>query len=84
MNGRTGFVTEQQNRLAAEFEFYKLHKAEWLQRHPGQYVVLKGGEVLGFYPAFSDAYTAGARVWGAGTDFLVKQILAYEPVFSVF
>jgi hypothetical protein len=77
-------VTEQQNRLAAELEFYKLNEAEWLQRHSGQYVVLKGSEVLGFYPAFSDAYTAGASAWGAGTDFLVKQILAYEPVFSVF
>jgi hypothetical protein len=77
-------VTAQQNRLATELEFYKLHKAEWLQRRSGQYVVLKGSEVLGFYPAFSDAYTAGASAWGARTDFLVKQVLAYEPVFSVY
>lgn len=77
-------MTPQQNRLATELEFYKVHKAEWLQRHSGQYVVLKGSEVLGFYAALTDAYTAGASTWGIGKDFLVKQVLAYEPVFFVF
>jgi hypothetical protein len=82
--GRIGFVTEQQSRLATELEFYNLRKREWLQQHSGEYVVLRGRDVLGFYPAFSDAYTAGARAWGTGTDFLVRQVLEHEPIFLVF
>ena len=74
----------EQNRLASELEFYTVHKIEWLKQHQGEYVVVRGRDVLGFYPAFNDAYIAGANAWGTGTDFLVKQVLAYEPVFTVY
>lgn len=77
-------MTEQQNRLASELDFYGLRRNEWLQRHSGEYVVMKGTNVLGFYPAFDEAYAAGASAWGTGTDFLVRQVLPHEPVFEVF
>jgi hypothetical protein len=74
----------EQARLAAELQVYALHKTEWLKGYPGRYVVIKGGEILNFYPTFEDGYSAGAGAWGINTDFLVKQIVEHEPTFSVF
>jgi hypothetical protein len=74
----------EQARLAAELQVYALHKNEWLKDYPGRYVVIKGDEVLNFYPTFEAAYSAGAGAWGINTDFLVKQIVEHEPVFFVF
>lgn len=71
------------SRLAIELDLYDLRKNEWLKHHCEEYVVIKNTEVLGFYPEFKDAYTAGVRKWGV-TDFLVKQVLANDPVFWVF
>ncbi len=76
--------TEDQTRLAGELEYYELHKREWLRQHSGDYVVVKGDRVLGFYAAFEAAYRDGANSFGVGADFLVKQILEHEPVFFVF
>jgi hypothetical protein len=72
------------NRLSTELQLYRLRKDEWLGRHSGEYVVVKGEQVLGFYPEFAAAYTAGVAAWGAGVDFLVRQVLDFEPVYSVF
>ncbi len=77
-------VEKEPNRLTTELELYRLRKHEWLGHHSGEYVVVKGGEVLGFYPEFAVAYSAGVAAWGAGVDFLVRQVLDFDPVFSVF
>ncbi len=75
---------ESGNRLALELRFYDLHKHEWLREHAGDYVVVKGKDVAGFYSSFEAAYSAGVDAWGARTDFLVRQVLEHEPVFTVF
>jgi len=77
-------ATGEQARLAAELEFYALHKREWLTQHPGKYVVVKDKTVLDFYPTFEIAFRAGVGAWGLETDFLVKQVVDHEPVFFVF
>lgn len=74
----------EQTRLAVELNYYAQHKAEWLERESGKYVVVKDKGLLGFYPTFEAAYRAGASQFGLQTDFLVKQILEHEPVFFVF
>lgn len=76
-------ATDQQARLAVEIEYFSRHKAEWLALKSGQYVVIKESTPLGFYQTFEAAYRAGAGTYGLETDFLVKQILEYEPVFFV-
>lgn len=73
-----------EGRLAIELAYYTQHKAEWLARKTGNYVVIKGADPLGFYPNFESAYRAGAAAYGLGTDFLVKQILEHEPAFFVY
>ncbi len=72
------------SRLAVELDFFARHKAEWLTRKTGQYVVIKDTKRLGFYSSFEAAYRAGAANYGLNTDFLVKQILEHEPAFFVF
>jgi len=71
-------------RLVSELEMYIRHKDEWLRGHPGEYVVIKGDQVLDFFPTFERAYSAGAGTWGMDTDFLVKCIVEQEPVFFIF
>jgi len=75
---------DQQARLGVELDYFGEHKTEWLAHRSGQYAVVKERELLGFYPSFETAYRAGAEHYGTDTDFLVKRILEYEPVFLVF
>lgn len=72
------------NRLAAEFELYEARKLEWLQNHRDEFVVIKGIELLGFFPNFHLAYSAGAQKYGINTDFLVKRVVPQETLFEVF
>jgi len=76
-------AADQQTRLRIELDYYAQHKGEWLVHKGGQYVVIKDSTPLGFYQTFEAAYRAGAGAYGIETDFLVKQILEYEPVFFV-
>lgn len=80
---RSEMAADQQARLAIELDYYGQHAREWASRWAGQYVVIKKTGVLGFYPDFEAAFRAGAGTYGLETDFLVKQILEYEPVFIV-
>jgi hypothetical protein len=72
------------SRLRIETGFYESHKTEWLKAHRDQFVVVKGQEILGFFPSFYEAYTAGAAKYGTDVDFLVKRVLPEEPMFEVF
>lgn len=73
-----------QSRLDAELELYEANKAEWLQTRRDQFVVIKGTDLLGFFNDFHDGYRAGVEKYGINTDFLVKRVVAQEPVFVVF
>ena len=71
-------------RLEEELGVFELHKKEWLRSNPGDFVVVAGANVIGFYSDFESALKAGLTVVGLGTDFLVKQVLAEEPVYIIF
>ena len=71
-------------RLIAELEFYETHKLEWLKNNEGEFAVVKGENLLGFFADFHKAYCAGVERYGLSTDFLVKRVVAQEPVFVVF
>ena len=76
--------TSSPTRLNAELEFYETLKSQWLEKHQGKFVVIKGTEVLNFFDDFHSAFSAGAEKYGLGTDFLVKRVALHEPVFVVF
>ena len=63
--------------LETELEFYDVHVEEWKQDRAGQFVVIRGVEVLGFFATESDALSAGAGTYGA-VPFLVRKV--GEPV----
>ena len=67
--------------LAEEVETFEAHLQEWLDRE-GQWVLIKGSQVIGFYQRDEDALKAGYERFGPG-PFLVKQILRYEPIYQV-
>jgi hypothetical protein len=82
MEGNMG--TAPPTRLSVETKLYETHKADWLQSHRDQFVVVKGTHLLGFFAEFRDAYYAGVEKYGMETDFLVKRVVEQEPVFVVF
>ncbi len=66
--------------LDKELAFYDAHVEEWKQQHAGQFVVIRGEEVLGFFATENDALSAGAGEYGA-VPFLVRGV--GEPVLHV-
>jgi len=77
-------ATAPPTRLTVELELYQAHKSEWLRDHRDEFVVVKGNTVLGFFRDFHQAYTVGVEKYGTDRDFLVKRVVAQEPVFVVF
>jgi len=70
--------------LATELALYAAHKNEWLKENVGKYVVAQDTNVLGFYESFEAALRAGILAFGVKRNFLVKQVLAEEPVYFIF
>ena len=54
---------------------------EWAE-HAGQYVLIKGEEIGGFYSSYDDALTAGYEKFGL-TPFFVKQISVVEQAHHI-
>jgi hypothetical protein len=67
--------------LAEEVKTYDSQLPGWADRE-GQFVLIKGQDVLGFYPRDEDALEAGYSRLGSG-PFLVKQILLFEPIYQL-
>ena len=67
--------------LAEEVRSFDSHLPGWADRE-GQFVLIKGRDVLGFYPRRADALEAGYD-WLGGGPFLVKQILVHEPIYQL-
>jgi len=76
--------TDEKSRLATEMAFYAEHKAQWLEKHSGEYIVAQDKHLLGFFDSWESALKAGLRAFGVQRDFLVKQVLAQDPVYFVF
>ena len=67
--------------LAEEVETYEAHLPEWLDRE-GQFVLIKGREIIVFFTGDAEAFEAGYKRFGAG-PFLVKQICQHEPIHQI-
>lgn len=77
-------LANDKRRLATELNFYAAHKAEWLKTHAGKYLVAQDENLIGFYDSWESALKAGIAAFGVRRDFLVKQVLAEEPVYFIF
>ena len=64
--------------LAAELVTYRDHLDELL-KHEGQYVVIKGEEIVGYHHGRGAAAEAAVARYGAG-PVLIKMIVEKEPL----
>jgi hypothetical protein len=64
--------------LAAELITYR-DRLDDLLRHKGQYVVIKGREIAGFFRDRRSAVEAAIAAYGPG-PFLVKRVVEKEPI----
>jgi hypothetical protein len=69
--------------LNREQEVYEANLSRWLSdHHEGEYVLIKGDDVDGFYESRDEALTAGYSRFGIGPLF-VKQVSSSEPVYHI-
>jgi hypothetical protein len=82
--GNTGDNVSVENKpLQRELTVFEQHKQEWLQKHPGDFVVIAEENVAGFYQDYESAFKAGLSKFGLKGSFLVKQVWAEEPVYLI-
>jgi hypothetical protein len=67
--------------LEKELETYNAHRDELLQ-HEGRFVVIHGDRIAGIWQTYEDALKAGYTEFKL-VPFMVKQILAVEPIHYV-
>jgi len=65
--------------LEKEYEYYLNHMGEFSQAHKGQFVVIKGEQVLGFYDTMPNAIEKTNEHHAIGT-FLVHRVNEVEDV----
>jgi len=63
--------------LSEEMETYEKHKNELLREHRGEYVLVKGSEVVNTFESQKDAIKIGIEKFG-NAPFLVKKILEID------
>ncbi len=67
--------------LDEEVRTFDAHLPGWVDRE-GQFVLIKGRDVLGFYVRHEDALEAGYDQFDCG-PFLVKRVRAEEPIYQL-
>ncbi len=65
--------------LEIELAYFERHRAQWLSDHPGEFVLIKEEECVGFFDTFDAAYEAGVGKWGVVT-FLIKEVLGEDRI----
>jgi hypothetical protein len=65
--------------LAEAIGAYRSRLPELLQEHEGEYVLIVGTEVRGFFPDESSALSEGYSRFGI-VPFLVRQVAVKEPI----
>ena len=67
--------------LTTELETYKSNVEAWID-HVGEFVVIRGDKVIGFYSSYADAVQVGYGECGL-EPFLVKQVRVIENTHFV-
>lgn len=65
--------------LTQEAEVFERNLDEWRQTHLGQFVLIKGTDVIGFYESLEKAFKTGTEQFGL-RPFFVKQIVPRDVV----
>lgn len=73
--------------LEQELAFFERHLSDWLPIYRGQFVVIKGDELLGSFTTLDEAFDAGVRKYGT-ESFLIREVApsapaVYNPALTV-
>lgn len=71
------------NVLSRELETYKKNKPQLLAGSEGEYVLIKGEEIIGVCADEREATQKGFDEFGYNCPFFVRQITKREPVLHV-
>ncbi len=63
--------------LETPLKKFETMRDELVQKHHGQFVVISGDQVLGFYKEIMEGYYAGKKRFGLG-NFLLKRCISKE------
>jgi len=65
--------------LKKEYKIFRSHLNQWLTQHSGEFVLIKGIEVIGFFETYEGALNAGLQRFG-NVPFFIKAVLEKEEV----
>ncbi len=68
--------------LEKERQFYAANSKEWVQAHPGKFVLVKDETLVGVFNTIDEALAAGASKYGL-SSFLVRQLGQDEQVVTI-
>jgi len=77
-------MAAQEKTLREELQVFERHRKEWLRSHPGEFAVIVGTKVAGFFTDYESAFRAGLEAAGLGNSFLIRQVWAEEPVYLIY
>jgi hypothetical protein len=69
------------NRLAKEFEYFKQHQKELVEKYEGKFLVIKDEQVQGAYGSETEAYVNAKKKFELGT-FLIQQCLPGQESYT--
>ena len=61
--------------LERENTYFNDHRGELVAQHEGQFVLIHGDDLVGWYQSYDDAFTAGIQTIG-NEPFLIRQVFA--------
>ena len=68
--------------LEQELKFFEEHRHELLAVNPGQFALIKGGELIGAFSTLQQAYNQGIERFG-NVPILIRQILPADPAHKI-
>ncbi len=70
--------------LKAEFDWYREHQNELVEKYNGKVIVIKNGNVLGVYENDYDAWFETSKSEAAGSFFMIKCTPGNEQYTQTF
>ncbi len=67
--------------LEKEFQYYKAHQKELVDKYEGKFIVIKGEQVIGVYESEIEAYEETKKIEELGT-FLIQQVLPGKESYT--
>jgi hypothetical protein len=70
--------------LDVEWNTYRSEVARLIaEGHEGEFVLIKGNEIAGFFPTFRDAHRYGLANFGVFAPYFIHQVQTYERIYKV-